>query len=301
MNAIDTPDSDSTIDVQKHYEDSLVQLAQGLIDAISVSQAISNLPSGENGKRFWASVLLARLCGVGASLQRILPGSASNKAGSAWDSAGALSLCRNMFDTDLALFYLCTDAMTDEDYSLRINLAFLHDCQERPRILGKIGAAFTDDEKLFNANEASRLRGVISNNQIFHCLPEWKQKKILKGDSPYYLSQDELMQRQGSDATTLRGIWELLSSHVHSYPFSFYRVIENRDRGTGRENDVDKGYCGLAAQLAASMLSSASLSVKGLFPDVSKFPRCVIDWDTQVCTPVLDDSGFVIGMAKPGK
>jgi hypothetical protein len=287
------------IDVDFHYRDSLVQLAQGLIDAISTSQATRGLPSGQNGRRFWASVLLARICGVAASLQLILPNSASNIHGKVWDSASALSLCRNIFETDLALLYLCTDEMDDEDYDLRIKLVFLHDSQERPRIVGKIGGSEKEVGKDFYAEEANRLRGEIASNSVFLLLPNWKQKRLLEGKTPYYLSQDELIQRRGEDANTLRGIWELLSSHAHSYPFSYYRVLEDPNRGTGRENDTDKSYCGLSAQLTATMLSRAALSVRKLFPEVPKVSRCIINWDTQVCSPVLNDRGFIFGMTKP--
>ena len=287
------------VDADAHYHSSLVDLAQSLIDAISVSQATKNLPTGENGKRFWASVLLSRLCCAGASLQRILPFSPSCKAGRVWDSGGALSLCRVVFETSLAMFYFCLDEMSDDDYNLRIRLMFLHDCNERPRIVENIGGSEKAVGREFHANEADRLRDEIIQNKVFISLPEKKQKRLLEGKTPYYLSQDELLQRQGNDAKELRGIWELLSSHVHSYPFSFYRVVEHPQRGTGRENEVDKGYCGLAAALAAAMLASAAEGMKKLFPEVSHVPRCVVDWDTFLCSPVRAESQFVFGMAVP--
>ena len=299
MSGTDGSAGASRIDVDAHYRDALVQLAQSLIDAISTSQATRDLPSGENGRKFWASVLLARLCNVGCSLQRILPDSLSNKAGRLWDSTSALSLCRNMFETDLAMFYLCTDTMTDDDYALRVQLVFLHDSQERPRILEKLGSAPKEAGTEFYAGEAARLRTEIAKNSVFLALPEWKQKRLLEGRTPYYLSQDDLLQRQGADAEKLRGIWELLSSHAHSYPFSYYRVVANPVRGTGRENETDKSYCGLAAQLAASMLSNATQSMKKLFSEVSRFPRYIVDWDSLLCTPVKDDAEFVLGMTRP--
>lgn len=176
MSGKESHESKPEIDVEKHYRSSIVELAQSLIDAISTSQATQNIPSGDTGKKFWASVLLARVCGVGTSLQRILPGSASNKSGAVWDSAGALSLCRTMFETYLAMFYLCTDEMHDEDYQLRIRLVFLHDSRERPRIVEKIGGSQKDVGKGFYESEADRLRGEISENKVFAALPEWCQR-----------------------------------------------------------------------------------------------------------------------------
>jgi Family of unknown function (DUF5677) len=286
-------------DIEKHYRSSIVALAQSLIDAISTSRATEGLLSGKNGKRFWASVLLSRLCALGVSLQRILPRSASNAAGRAWDSAGALSLCRAMFEANLAMFYLCLDQMSEDDYSLRMHLVYLHDCIERPRIVEKFSGSFSEEGKEFHENEAKRLKAEIAKNPMFAGLPEHKKKRLFEGKTPYHLSQDELLQRQGVDAKALRGIWELLSSHVHSYPFSYYRSLMQKDRGTGRENEVDKSYCGLSAQLSASMLQSATNGMKQLFPEVETVPRCTIDWDTLACRPTAADGTQVMGLTKP--
>lgn len=290
---------ESDIDVEAYYQSTLANLAQALIEALSVSQATRGIPS-RTGRQYWASMLLARMCGLGISLQKILPGSASNKTGGNWDSTGALALCRSVFEAHLAMFYLCTDEMSDADYDLRIQLAFLHDSQERPRIIGKFGGDNDDAiDRKFYESEATRLREEISKNDVFLALPEWKRKELLKGKTPFYLSQDELLQRQGADPAVLRGIWELLSSHVHSYPFSFYRTFMHKDRGTGRENDVDKSFCGLSGEQTAIMLQRASEDMRTLFPEVTQFPRCVVDWDTTTCYPVVDDSGFVMVMSSP--
>jgi hypothetical protein len=287
------------LDVKPYYRSALVELAQSLIDAISTSQYTRNIPSGQDGRRFWASVLFARQCGLGVSLQRLLPGSPTYKKGGHWDSAGALALCRSIFEAHLAMFYLCTDEMSDDDYQLRIRLVFLHDAQERPRIVDKISSKAPGVvEKEFYASETARLRSEIAKNGVFLSLPESKQKDLLRGKTPYYLTQDELLQRQGADASVLRGIWELLSSHVHSYPFSFYRVLQHKDRGTGRENDVDKAYCGVAAQLSASMLERSSEDMKALFPEIM-VRRCAIEWDSVTCHLLPEDTGFVYGMATP--
>jgi Family of unknown function (DUF5677) len=293
---IEEPDS---VDTVKYYRSSVVKIAQALIDAVSTSRATEGFPAGENGKRFWASVLLSRLCGLGVSLQRILPGSASNKTGSVWDSAGALSLCRSMFEAHLAMFYLCLDQMNEDDYNLRMHLVFLHDCIERPRIVEKFSGSFSEEGINFHKKEAKRLKAEITKNSIFSSLPENKQKRLLEGKTPYYLSQDELLQRQGIDAKTLRGIWEVLSSHVHSYPFSYYRSLIQKDRGTGRENDVDKSYCGLSAELSASMLRSSAAGMRQLFPEIKHVPRYTIDWDTLACSPIASDGIQIMGLAKP--
>jgi len=286
-------------EVERYYRSTLVNLAQALIDAISTSQCTRNIPSENDGRQYWASVLFARMCGLGVSLQRLLPRSPTYKHGAHWDSTGTLGLCRSVFEAHLAMFYLCTDAMSDADYQLRIRLIFLHDAHERPRIVGSLGSSGSDPvANEFYEREIARLRGEIETNEVYLSLPEPKRKQLLKGRTPYYLSQDELLQRQGEDAKTLRGIWELLSSHVHSYPFSFYRVLQHQDRGTGRENDVDKAYCGLAAQLTASMLGRATEDMKALFPKVI-VRRCGIEWDTLTCHILPEENLFVYGMASP--
>lgn len=188
--------------------------------------------------------------------------------------------------------------MTHDEYSMRLHLAQLHDSQRRPSILRKIGS-ITDTE--WYDKQAEILRDNLNKNPVFLEFPEKRRKDLLKGGTPQYLSQDEVLEPIADDLTKVRGFYEFLSSHVHTYPVSYMMLPEHGERGTGRENIIDKGYLGMAAEYASNLLDRSTLDMKILFDMVSEFDRRVIDWESISHRRVVEEKGsFIYGMSNPG-
>lgn len=288
-------ESPELANVEKLYKTSCTSLAQTLITALSVSQATRGLPSNRQAREYWASVLFARLCGFAGSMHKLMPLSAANLNGTVYDFPSVAALCRSLFEANVAFVYLCNHKLTQDEYDMRLRLFQLHDCTRRPDILRKIGD--TPDDAWFN-DQATLLREDLTGNREFRKLEARRQVELLKGRTPFHLSQDEILLEEGGDTAATRGIYEFLSSHTHSFPFSFWRTPEHGDRGTGRENSVEKGYLAIAAQLGASVLADSTEEMKKVFSSVTDYPRCVIDWDSTTCRAVRD-SGFVLGMRNP--
>lgn len=277
-------------DLSRTYRDACTALTQALMTAFSVSQATRNLPSDNQARQYWASVLFARVCGFGGSLHRLLPESAANPRGNVYDFASVASICRSLFEGYLSFLYLCSPKLTSDQYIMRLRVVQLHDCTRRPEILRKIGA--TPDDVWF-AEQATSLREDLQRNDTFNQLDPRRQSELLKGRTPTHLTQDEILAAEGGDTTSMRGIYEFLSSHTHSYPFSYWRTPDHGERGTGRENEVEKGYLAMAAHLAAELLGACTEQMKKVFPQVTEYPRWSIDWDTMTGTP--PDSGYLFG------
>jgi hypothetical protein len=70
------------------------------------------------------------------------------------------------------------------------------------------------------------------------------------------------------------GLYDLWSQHVHILPMSFYRT-ERNGRGTGLENDLDRGYMAQALEICARIMKSATDLMEGSFPDVRSVRRGV--------------------------
>lgn len=287
--------SDSTLptapeDLNKTYAAACTALMQALMTAFSVSQATSKLPSNRQAREYWASVLFARMCSFGGSLHRLLPLTAANPRGTVYDFASAAAICRSLFESYLSFIYLCSPKLSTDEYTMRLRLVQLHDCTRRPEILRKIGGA--PDDAWF-AEQSTLLREDLQKNPHFQQLEPRRQAELLKGRSPTHLNQDEILSAEGRDFTSIRGIYEFLSSHTHSYPFSYWRTPEHGERGTGRENDVEKGYLAIAAQLGAELLETGAAQMKLVFPAVTQYPRWTIDWDSMTGTP--PSNGYLFG------
>lgn len=292
------PDHNETpelADVDKLYKTSCTSLTQTLMTALSVSQATQGLPSNRQAREYWASVLFARLCGFAGSMHKLMPLSAANLNGTVYDFASVAAVCRSLFEANVAFVYLCSHKLTQHEYEMRLRLVQLHDCTRRPEILRKIGDK--PDDEWFN-DQAKLLREDLAANPEFQKLEARRQAELLKGRTSFHLSQDEIVFEEGGDTAATRGIYEFLSSHTHSFPFSYWRTPEHGDRGTGRENPVEKGYLAIAAQLGVSVLTNSTEEMKRIFSNVTDYPRCIVDWESITCRAVRD-SGFVLGMSNP--
>lgn len=267
-------------ELEAFYRERIDALTQSLIDATSASRETEGLPSGDRARRFWASVLFARLCGFGHAIHRLIPGTPANKQGAIYDSSSVATLCRSQFEAHVAFKYLCDADLDMEEYSLRLLGMQLHDCTRRPNILAKLTGEEPDPRF---KGQAEDLKERIKQNPAFAFKVPSSQQKLLKGESAFYLSQDEILADSEERTRHRRGVYELLSSLTHTFPFSFIRAHLEPDRGTGRENHMDKMYLAVAAELAASILQDATLLMERLFPEVTPFRGYVVDWDTAEC------------------
>lgn len=275
-----------------YYKDCSAALTQSLIDAVSASRETEGLPSGDGARRFWASVLFARICGFGFAMHRLLPGTPANVQGTIYDFGSVGTICRSLFEAYVTFIYLCDASLEVDEYSLRLLGMQLHDCTRRPNILSKITGDEPDSRFV---EQAAALKEGIKKNPAFAAKEPRQQQKLLKGESAFYLSQDEIVAGNRDESSQNRGVYEFLSSQTHSFPFSFIRAHLHTDRGTGRENDVDKKYLAIAAEIAAPILQDATGHMARLFPEVGEFRRYSVNWDTAVCTRVPED-GFNIKM-----
>lgn len=278
------------------YKDCSIALTQSLIDAVSASRETEGLPSGVGGRKFWASVLFARICGFGLAIHRLMPGTPANEQGTIYHFGPVAALCRSLFEAHVAFKYLCDASLNMDEYSLRLLGMQLHDCTRRPSILAKI---IGDNSDSRFEEQAAELKEKIQNNPAFATKDPSQQKKFFQGESSFYLSQDEIFSDDPDQSRHRRGVYEFLSSETHSFPFSFMRANLHANRGTGRENDVEKLYLAEAARISAQILQEAIDLMARLFPEVGTFRRYGVNWDTAVCTYVPEGT-FKVGMRNPG-
>jgi hypothetical protein len=281
-------DPESEESVAAYYRHSTIKFTQNLIDAISASASTQNIPA-PTGRHYWASLMHSRCCGYAISMHRLMPSTPANIKGTIYDFAPVAALARSLFECLLVKRYLCDPTMSHEEYSMRLQLAQLHDSQRRPSIIEKIGKKV--DKEWYN-EQANILRESLEANPRFQDFPEKRRRDLLKGGTPQYLSQDELLAPLVEDLVNVRGFYEFLSSHVHTYPVAYMKIPEHGARGTGRENIVDKGYLGMAADYAGNLINQSTIDMKILFDMVPEFDRRVIDWDTNTHRRVVEKNSF---------
>src|SRR5712691_7911007 len=117
-------------EAEKRYKAAVSGFDKAVSDATRVSQAAAGRQA--EPRSWWASVLFTRLCTTAVSLLSLAP--RSRLAGryiEHFDFSAVASLTRNLAECYLAFFYLCVDAVDQDEWLTRLNLLQLHDCTER--------------------------------------------------------------------------------------------------------------------------------------------------------------------------
>ena len=268
MTSSKEPDVEGPLDVRQLHK-SYTTGRKHLTEAINKAKIVSNGASGiyvEHQRLFWASVLFTRLVVMACSILRLAPRVEPPEPSANWDFSALGSIVRNTAECYFVFFYLCAENVTDDEWATRQNLIQLRDNKTRWKMFTDFGIDPDQDDGF--ANHHADLAARLKNRSYFQGLPEKRQTELLKGDKDPF-TQDEILERMGTDRATFRGYYRYLCSHTHTGPISFYRMAEH-DRGRGIENPHDKGAMGIAMNVAADFLKRATDDMITLFPDAQE-------------------------------
>jgi hypothetical protein len=246
----------------KMYLEALNKFDVAVCDAVAVSQATCGRQSAAHVR--YATHVFTRLCAYAVALIRAAPRSRWVRSDSDnWDFGSVAGYCRAIFEGQLLFWYLIKPPVSDEELSARINVMHLNDCSRRITILG----TGSTDLAGFESQQAE-IRGRLEKNNWFLALDSKWQKRLLTGDVLTITSRDELLDQVGWDRKHFYAYWHLLSQYTHVLPLTFYR-LEPNGRGTGIENDTDRGYIYLMLDLAAQALRQCVDKMVENFPDAA--------------------------------
>lgn len=143
--------------------------------------------------------------------------------------------------------------------------------------------------------QAEDLRSRLRGNAFFIGLTEKRQKNLLKGETAYLESLEEIGEKAGVERQQFRHLYRLFSSHVHALPMSFYRVGDGDDgRGRGLPTSVEEGYTTLCLALGFTLLAHVRDEFQELFKEIA--PKVPPKNDVeQFAEPELNENHFKIG------
>lgn len=247
------------------YKASLENFDAAVCEAIAVSQHSANRMSALNVG--YASYVFTRMCGAGIAMIRAVPLSRwVHSDFDDWQFGAVAGHARSLLDGYLLFSYLIEPPKSEDELKARINVMHLYDCTRRLELHTNLGNAA--DVEGFRKQQAE-LQQRLNTNEFFKSLPAPVQKQCLNGRFLMIDSRDEMLARVGFKKGEFDAIYDLWSQHVHILPISFYR-IEPNGRGTGLENDTDRGYIGQAMEIAATALTDATNRMVELFPDAAE-------------------------------
>lgn len=167
-------------EASEYYTESLDKFERAVLEAIRISQ----LAAGRHVERpqvWWASVLFTRLCTSSVSLLNPVPGSRFFRSPiNHYDSSAAFALARNILECYLLFFYLCVDAVSEDEWKTRLNILYLNDCVSRIRMFRDFNP---DDPQLpLFEEQAEELRQRLTQIRFFNTLPANRRRVLLKAN-----------------------------------------------------------------------------------------------------------------------
>jgi hypothetical protein len=168
---------------------------------------------------FWGSILLYRMVINGETLVSLW---AEKKT---LDHYSIAVVARSMIETGIMLFYITEPGKSDEEWHLRQNVLYLHDCIARLRLYQAIG----NEEQVVTGREiAEILRTRISGNPVFQAMKKADRKKLLSGKILYVRGLRAVLRSIGFPDQWLDIIYGQLSAYTHAAPFSYARPEARR-------------------------------------------------------------------------
>jgi hypothetical protein len=233
-----------------------------LFAAMEVSQAAGGIKTSTRNIR--ATQLYTRLTVGSYTFVRLLPANQLTRDLSEfWDWPSVACIARNIMETYHAFHYLSSADLSDEEVDMRISLMHLHLNSEKYKLYKEWKPGHPILEEFERGLPKDRER--LQKAPAFSRLTKGRQADLLRGRAAMHLSQAEVGEALPFMGRRFCALYRLLSTHVHSVPFSF--VSQSNERGRGDENSAERFYMSLAIAIVVKYLSSAVLEMARMFPD----------------------------------
>jgi len=244
----------------RDYADMLEKVVSTVAECMELSRFYGGIPS-PTGRHYYASVIFTSLITRAVTLVFIAPYSPwSRRTFEHWDHASVANVARTVMEMRLNFRYLCSEPISEDEWNCRWNIFNLHDCSARIDLMTVIDSA---ENVTALTEESNELRSRLKENLYFISLPEKRRNELLRGKKAHLVALETIAANAGIDTKTFKMMWQLMSSHVHALPFSFYRV--GGERGTGVQTTAEEGYTTLLLSFVLVLLVGARDEFRELF------------------------------------
>lgn len=250
---------------RKDYEQALEQFDIAVCEACAVSQASGGRYDVPGHHQFGTRIFTG-ICATAVALIRAAPLSRWTRSDfQHWAFCSIAAYTRAIFEGYILISYLMETPKSPEELELKMLVMHLNDCMRRVNLHKNLGDVNEADKF---KDDIESLKAPILESSYFKQLAAHEQKSCLSGESVMIVSRVEMLDKLKWDRGQFRAVYDLLSQHAHILPMSFYRM-EEEGRGTGLENDTDRGYMCMMLEMCAGALSECTDLIVLAFPDTA--------------------------------
>lgn len=164
------------------------------------------------------------------SILRLTPQSSFNQPDKnleIWDNTSIAVLARALIEAYYIFFYMAIEDISQEEMEFRFLLWDYHSENRRLKKLMAIGSKNQALELL--AKNVDHLKRAVKDHQYFNMIDHRRHRKIIKGDVPILLTNKKIAEKAGIDPNYHEATYNLLSSYIHTFPFSISQISAIND------------------------------------------------------------------------
>ena len=237
---------------ERDYKEVYVKLRILINECKKKSQEFSDVKS-PTSSHFYASILFTKITVTSMTLLSIAPDYEKIGKNEHWDSSSFATLLRGLLETYLVFFYLCIERCDEDEWNTRWRLMNYHDHMSRIKLFKSID----DYEEVDKFKTLSaEVKNELEKTNSFQKLSDGQKKLLLKGTKAFTKSQDEIIESSNNSISDFRFKYIFLSNQAHSFPMSFYRMVDN-NFGCGVETPTEIERKSLFISWANECLESA--------------------------------------------
>ncbi|MGY3690541.1 hypothetical protein ACVIGA_000621 [Bradyrhizobium sp. USDA 3240] len=234
------------------FEREKTRFEQSTDFAISVSKLYAGRTA--NMPVLMASYVFTRICIGADSLRYLVQRDIEQSIEATLDHYSISVIARNIIEASLMFHYLMQEGVSDEEWSLRGKVLYLHDATLKLRLFKSMNA--TEQYQLFK-QAAAELREEIKNAPAYAGLDPTRQERILTGQELYLGGLRSTLRLADVDAAYFDGMYAYLSSQVHIAPTSFLET--NQRLGFSKPANYQYYFAAYALGHARIMLLRAAI------------------------------------------
>lgn len=250
------------------YRKRLQKFDASVCEAIAVSQATAD--RYEASAIGYSTHVFGRVCAHAQALMCAAPNSRwVRREFEIWDVSTVASHARSILEGYLLFRYLADAPSDPEIQKAYVQVMHLYDCMKRIKILPHILSS--EDIDGFKA-QAEEIKERLEGIEYFQQLDPKLKRELLAGKWLMITKKRDLIAALAIDQDDFEFFWNYLSQYAHVLSFTFYRVEPNA-RGTGLENDFDRGALCMVLEFCNDLMAAAVDRLIELFPDTAEARR----------------------------
>ena len=199
----------------------------------------------------WSTWIATRAVVIATNIEKLLCTKNDGPPLSSLDYGCVGSLCRDLLEAQLMLFYV-SEPVPDDTWKMRELVINLHDCQARELLFRHLGDAAGADNF---AKVGRDLKKTLASEPGFLKMSAHYRTKLIKGEMFRAAKAEDLSAAAGWDLGAYRTMVQLWSANIHCQPLSWLRMGDH-EGGRGVDNERDKFYVAMSLENATQILES---------------------------------------------